>query len=198
MISLSAEASNNSDWANFDVVIAAWYRRARESQMTHYLAANRSAHLSRWLGVPSVLLSAAAGTTLFASLQKDDTSSWMRLAAGLVAVVAAALTALQTFLNSDDRAAKHRTAAAAYGAIRREIEQHQVIRPQSREQATSILEGLRKRLDEIAGTAPDVPDRLWKTAQKEIQHTKRPEGFSAAYLKQNARMSAKESKNQDK
>jgi hypothetical protein len=47
-----------------------------------------------------VALSAAAGTALFASLQKETASVDLRLALGLISVLAGVLAALQTFLGS--------------------------------------------------------------------------------------------------
>lgn len=68
---MTQEDHNNPTWAAAEPVLGAWYRRARESQFAHYAAAARYFALSRLLGVPSVLLSAAAGTTLFATLRED-------------------------------------------------------------------------------------------------------------------------------
>ncbi len=166
-----------SGWHRAQPVVGAWYRRARESQFAHYEAAARYVSLSRLLGVPSVLLSAAAGTTLFATLQEEGAPPGLRLAVGLITLCAAILTALQTFLGFGGLADKHRNAAALYGAVRREIEQHQALPPSSREGVQSAMAQLRGRLDEIASSAPDVPARTWKRAQAAIAHTSRPQGF---------------------
>ena len=73
---------------------------------------------SRLLGIPSVVLSAAVGTTLFATLGRNGASANLRIAAGLVSLFAAVLVALQTFLGLAELADKHRSAASTYGAIR--------------------------------------------------------------------------------
>ena len=164
-------------WPELEAVLGAWYRRARESQFAHYHAANYYAAASRWLGIPSVLLSAIVGTALFATLQQDGIPRALQIGAGLIALTAAALSALQTFLGYDERAAKHRAAAAAYGAVRREIEQHQVLRPRSRTDADSLIDTFRRHLDDVGVSAPDISSRLWKAARIDIAHTSRPEGF---------------------
>ncbi len=155
----------------------AWYRRARESQFAHYAAAARYSARSRLLGIPSVVLSAAVGTTLFATLGRNGASANLRIAAGLVSLFAAVLVALQTFLGLAELADKHRSAASTYGAIRREIEQHQALPPATRDAVQSTMAALRKRLDEIASSSPDVPESIWDKAQKAIADTTRPEGF---------------------
>jgi hypothetical protein len=160
-----------------DAVMGAWYRRAREAQFAQYVAGAHCAALSRWLGVPSILLSAAAGTTLFVTLQHETTSAWLRLALGLVSFAAAMLSALQTYLGLSQLAEKHLTAGAAYGAIRREIEQHQALSASSDDAIEKALSMIRKRLDDTAATAPDVSARLWARAQRSISDTSRPEGF---------------------
>lgn len=165
-------------WPELDAVLGAWYRRARESQFAHYRAANHYAAASRWLGVPSVLLSAVVGTTLFATLQEGGVAPALQVGAALVALAAAALSALQTFLGCDEKAAKHRAAAASYGAVRREIEQHQLMRTQSRTDAEGLVDTLRRHLDDVGASAPDISSRLWKAAQNDIAHTSRPEGFT--------------------
>lgn len=171
------ELSPERGWPELEAVLGSWYRRARESQFAHYHAANHYAASSRWLGIPSVLLSAVVGTALFATLQHNGIPPTLQVGAGLIALTAAALSTLQTFLGYDERAAKHRAAAAAYGAVRREIEQHQVLRPRSRADADSLIDTVRHHLDDVSASSPDISSRLWKAARIDIAHTSRPEGF---------------------
>ena len=105
--------------------------------------------MARLLGVPSVALSAAAGTALFATLQKKSTSVGLRLAIGLVSVLAGVLAALQTFLGYGERADRHRAAASAYGAVRREIEQYHAVSPGNAEDMEAAMQAVRARLDQI-------------------------------------------------
>ncbi|MET7329494.1 SLATT domain-containing protein [Nonomuraea sp. NPDC005650] len=175
-------------WLDASVLLSAWFRRARESQLSHYAAAADCASSNRWLGIPSVVFSAAAGTTLFATAQNPNTSMMVQIAAGFVVLVAGALSALQTFLGLSERADKHLATGAAYGVIRREMEQLQVLRPARIEDLRSALADIRQRLDDISATAPNVPGRVWRKAQRDIAHTTRPEGFTPAYLKNQRRI----------
>lgn len=159
-------------WEEAERVLMVWYRRARESQFAHYRSASRYAFLARLLGIPSVVLSAVAGTALFATLQKETTSFDLRLALGLISVLAGVLAALQTFLGLGARADRHRAAGSAYGAVRREIEQyHAVPPPRTAEAVKAVMNRLRERLDAIAEKAPDVPDRTWDKAWKKASET---------------------------
>jgi hypothetical protein len=174
----AGDSGSVTGWAEAEPVLGAWYRRARESQFAHYKAASRYGALARLLGVPGVVLSAATGTALFATLEKNDASPTLRLVLGLVSVLAATLAALQTFLGFGQRADKHRAAASAYGSIRREIEQYQALPPAFRDGVEAAMERLRARLDEVSTSAPDVPARTWAKAQSAIAETERPEGFT--------------------
>jgi hypothetical protein len=172
------------DALKFDRVVSAWYRRARQSQLSHYVVAARYSALSRRLGVPSVLLSAATGTALFATLKDGWATPTVQISLGCVSLLAAVLSALHTFLNYGQRADQHRAAASRYGAIRREMERYQAFPPAgpgSPAALSATLDALRGRLDEAAQLAPDVPPRLWRKAQADIEHTARPEGFKAEY-----------------
>ena len=160
-----------ASWAETERVLMDWYRRARESQFAHYTAASRYAVLARLLGIPSVVLSAVAGTALFATLQKETASFDLRLTLGLISVLAGVLAALQTFLGYGERADRHRAAGSAYGAVRREIEQYHAVPPRTAEAVEAVMNRLRQRLDAIAERAPDVPDRTWDRAWKKASQS---------------------------
>jgi len=170
-------AAEREAWSAAEPVLGAWYRRARESQFAHYAAAARYARLSKALGVPSLVLATAAGSTLFATLSEDAASVELRLVVGLVTMLAAVLTALQTFLGFGDLAERHRSTASRYGMIRRLIEQHQATLPAPQMGLEAKMDELRGQLDAVGRSAPHVPDRSWAKAQSQIAHTKRPEGF---------------------
>lgn len=165
-----------SSWSVAEPILGAWYRRARESQFAHYVAANRYSRTSKLLGIPSVVLAAAAGSTLLATLN-GSASMELRLVAGFVALLAAVLSALQTFLGLADLSEQHRRTASRYGAIRRQIEQYQATLPIKGMTLSTTMGNLRGCLDDAAEAAPDVPAWAWKKSQSHIEHTERPEGF---------------------
>ncbi|MFJ9830550.1 SLATT domain-containing protein [Streptomyces sp. NPDC101169] len=173
---------NQTAWLDASILLSAWFRRARESQMSHYAAAMRCTSVNRWLGVPSAVFSAAAGTTLFATAQRSNSPTVIQIAAGIVVLAAGTLSALQTFLGLSERAEKHLATGAAYGSLRREIEELQVLRPTRIDDLRSTLTAIRRKLDDISATAPSTPEGVWKKAQRDIEHTNRPEGFTPAYL----------------
>jgi hypothetical protein len=120
-----------------------WWYRANINQQAHYLAGLRFAWLNRFLGIPTVILTAIVGTAVFASLTEGQVSPEWQIAAGLLSILATVLAALQTFLGYSERAANHRRASAEFGAIRREIEQVQASNRSNRSLPSKPRQGLR-------------------------------------------------------
>jgi len=108
--------------------------------------------------LPVVILSAVVGTSLFASLAASDhTGVVVRVVAGAVSLAAAALGSVQTFLKYSEKAEKHRSAAARYGAIRRELEVMLALKRFDDGQ----LEKVRKEIDSLSAEAPEVPKHIF-------------------------------------
>lgn len=143
-----------------------WLRRARESQWGHY-AAERSLLRGHYvIGIPLVLLTAFAGTSIFATISLQ-TDTWFKVAVALTSVVAAILSGLQTFLRNADRASNHRSAGGSYGALRRELEQWLAsggALPSAQELTT-----LRRRLDDLAEHSPAIPPRVWARTERRLE-----------------------------
>lgn len=88
-------------------VLTDWHRRAQESQFSHYEAARYFNWLNNWLGIPALVLSTIVGTSIFASLSEQNVSTTLRVFLGYISLLAACLSALQTFLRFAERAKKH-------------------------------------------------------------------------------------------
>jgi hypothetical protein len=110
------------------------------------------------LGIPLVVLTAVTGTSVFATISATP-QRWFQLLIGGASVTAAVLGALQTFLRPADEVAAHRSAAAAYSALRRTLEQRRV---QSSALPDDALDGARERFADLADRSPVVPPRVWE------------------------------------
>lgn len=82
---------------------------SRFSARGHFEAASSWDKRHLWIGVPATVLAAIAGVSAFVEYE---------IVSGVIALSVAALTALFTFLNPSDRAARHLSAANAYNALR--------------------------------------------------------------------------------
>lgn len=140
-------------------LLADWRRRCRESQCSHYAAADRLFKRNRYIGIPAVVLSAVLGTGVLAS-QHFLEPGW-RIFTGLIGVSAAVLTALQINLNLSERAERHRSAGARFAGVRREIEQLLTLGPEADGGHRRDLDRIRERMDALAEQSPTLPPDLW-------------------------------------
>jgi len=155
----------NENKKSTEELLEDWLRRTRESQFAHFGAANSLSKTHLYLGIPAVVLSTAVGTTIFASLQeKSDTK--IQIAIGTVSLLTATIVALQTFLKLEERAEKHRTAGAAYGSVRREIQQ--LLHTEFGDDMSLVINPLRSRLDDLALESPKISERIWKATENKL------------------------------
>jgi hypothetical protein len=156
----SAEPAAKPEYSVYHL-LENWLRRARECQYGHYAAAGALARRNYWLGIPVVILTGIVGTSVFATLQ-HEVDIRLKIATGLVSVLATVLASLQTFLRVSERAEKHRASGAIYGALAREIEQ-ELNAPGAPQKQREFLDNLRSRMDALAKEAPEIPGYVWKT-----------------------------------
>jgi hypothetical protein len=137
-----------------------WLRRVYAVLAAHHSAAAKFERRHYLIGIPSVSLSAAVGTTIFATLLRNPEPP-AQVAVGLGSVCAAVLTCLLTFLRYDQRAEKHRRAAVKFGILMRELEQQLSLPCSSREELLAFVDGIRKRWDELNEQGPTMPSKVW-------------------------------------
>jgi hypothetical protein len=150
-----------------DELLDKWYLRIKRYQFAHRFASKGLSKLYLILGVLSVLFATMTGTAIFASLEKD-LPGYGKILTGLLSLLAALLSALQTFLQLDERSEMHQRADANYSSIRQKIEQHQAIRFREsveQESLQEFLDIIRQEMDVLARDSPLVPERYWHKAR---------------------------------
>lgn len=157
-----------------------YQKDARESGRGQYKAGDIAAERHVLLGIPVVITTTIVGTSIFASLSADPAIGW-KILVGLISIVAAILSALQTFFNYSEIAEKHRVAGARYGKKRRRFEAF-LLRygdGDSRDAALTDMEKLSDELSKLAEESPRIPDRAWKRALNEMEKKARAAGKAA-------------------
>src|SRR5256885_11332857 len=81
-----------------DALLQDWHNRAAAAQHAHYLLAHRLRRRNLGLGIPAVVFSSIVGTSLFATLTRENVHTSLRILIGCISVLAAAAAALPTFL----------------------------------------------------------------------------------------------------
>src|SRR5437016_8205750 len=122
---MTSSPSPPTETTDPDQLLIIWSDRCRISLDANYQTAVRLDFLHRWSGVTVVIINAVVGTAVFASLSKQADSpgaSLMRAGAGLVSVLAAVLTAVQTSQKFGERAERHRQAGTRFSELKRQTE----------------------------------------------------------------------------
>jgi len=134
--------------------------------MAHYEMANLLSQRGLWLGVPVIIITAVVGTSVFASLPAQAISINAKLAVGVLSLIAAVFSSLQTFFKFSERAEKHKTYGARFGSVRRELEV--LYADESGAHEKDYINMLRKKLDRLAEEAPHVPVKIFARVQKNL------------------------------
>lgn len=128
-----------------------WLRRARESQFNHYRMAVIFERLSKYFGVPVIIVTSIVSASVFTTLKNNESENVKAFALGL-SLLSVVLSSLQTFFNFSDRADKHRKAGADYAAIRRKLE----IFHASSNNNIAALEKIGVELSDLASRVPSL------------------------------------------
>lgn len=137
----------------------------------HHLAATQKSRLNNLFGVPAAIISAIVGTTVFSTLEHNPEAGW-RIVVGLVLILSAVLSTLQTRFNYAEVAGKHKTAGIRYSAVRRHLELFELKFADSALDRQSALVELSKiiaDLEKLADDLPAIPDSQWDKAKAEYE-----------------------------
>jgi hypothetical protein len=145
--------------------LAAQARDARTANVAHLRATDSMGWRNFTLGAIVTVLSAVVASTGFATLHTTD-PSLRGILAGFV-MLAAALSALQTYMRYGNRAAQHREASRNYGVVVRQVALTQEkLRHAARLTADIQAEiaAIEKALDAADRAAPNVSPFIWAWA----------------------------------
>jgi hypothetical protein len=143
-----------------------WLLHSHKGRDRHDQSARYFEKKNSWLGIPTIILSAITGTTIFASLATQDKMLiWVKIIVGLLSVSAAVLASLQTFYNYHERAEKHRSTGVKYKEVIRSIEKNTLARGFSQQEIDNIY----NRLNEIEESAPVVPDVIYSKIESQYK-----------------------------
>ena len=132
----------------------------------HYAAETPWYHLNYWLGIPSMMISAITGASAFSKFENHE---WVT--AG-IALIAAGLAALLTFLDPFKRASVHHTTGRGFEALYHAA--GRLVRLETPAE-TARVDALEKKLaeltlkfDELLQSSPALPGRAYAIAEKKL------------------------------
>jgi hypothetical protein len=141
-------------------LLRGWLLHAHKGRDRHDLAARQCDQQRYWLGIPATIISAIVGTATFAALQVSS-GPRTQLIVGVLAVLAAILTGLQSFLDLGARAERHRFAGAKYKAVIRHMEQLGIGTISLQSLDAPVITELRTTLDNLEEEMPVVPPNVY-------------------------------------
>ena len=136
------------------------------SSKGHFYAGQRWSNLHLWIGVPAAILAAIAGASALSEFQSHS------LVAGILSIVVAALTAIATFVNPNERATTHKNAGNKYNSLRNRSRIFYTIEMSSENNLDKLaerlksLDGQRNKLNE---ESPQIPKWAFKKGRKGIE-----------------------------
>lgn len=124
------------------------------------------------IGVSITVIAGLGGSAFLVNLKQQfpTTSPAISIGIGMMLLVAALLSAMQTLLRLDERAQKHLSSATKYSAARRLIDQS-LATVRSGNVLKEQIDELRQLLDALATESPQIPDRLLKSIEKHMPPT---------------------------
>jgi hypothetical protein len=137
----------------------------------HHRAATVYERNNKWLGVAAVVFSAIVGSSIFASLSVEGANKGAVVAAGLLSLAAAVLSALQTFLGYAKIAQEHKMAAAGYEAVRRKLDILLIEIAEDRRGGPLLpkLSPIVDELNAVTKASPTIPDAIFERAKRSIE-----------------------------
>lgn len=132
----------------------------------HFAAAHFWTNFHLWIGIPTVILAAIAGTFSFAQFTNHS------LISGVMSIIVVVLTAIATFLNPKERSGNHLSSGNNYDSLQCRIRIFWSIecrKENSDDLLTDRLKDLSDERDRINRDCPQVPKLAYLKAKKGIE-----------------------------
>lgn len=129
-----------------------WKQRVNDNQKASYALAIKHNKYHYWIGLPATILTTIAGATLIAEAEEPR----IRITVGIVGIIAAILSAIQTFYSHAKRAENHRFVASQLVHVRRDIEIFERFVPDSKSEREQRIREIDERISQIENDAPAI------------------------------------------
>src|SRR5438093_3695223 len=146
-------------------LLLGWLVHAHKGRDRHDLAARIYERGRYLLGIPTLVASTIVGTAVFQALSSPaarPTPLWV----GLFSLLAATLTALQTFLDLPTRSAQHRATGVKYKAAIRDLEQMRAAIAAGPPLSAEHINTARAVLDTLEEQAPVIMPRIFSAIER--------------------------------
>jgi hypothetical protein len=131
----------------------------------HFYASQKWETMYLWIGCISAVLSAIAGASALSQFKYHN------VVAGVLSIIVAALTAIITFINPNEKVSVHRDAGNNYNALRNNsrIFYDVEIRGMKENKAIDVLKSINNERNKLNLKSVQVPKWAFKKARKGIE-----------------------------
>jgi len=150
-------SSDVNSYDNPQALLLSWRNVALNSSRMHYEAQRLFGGRNRLLGGSATFFTTVVGATVVKEIGGASSDPRVRWLIGAMALLASVLTALHTFLGYAARTANHRSTAAGYAAVVRQIDEELAFFGSNTDELKNTAESIRARLDSLSRDAPEVP-----------------------------------------
>lgn len=145
--------------------------------LAHKYAARRWSSIHLWLGIPSTVLAGVSGVS---ALSRFDTS---QIITGILSILAASLTALNTFLDPSKRSNNHLSSSSKYEQLRLQIKNSVIFLQSENGIVTDLVSGIpspqsllekfefiSNELQKISSESPILPEWSIRRAKRALRN----------------------------
>jgi len=156
---MSAESKVTKGIAN---LIRQRYEEVYRNEQARYQCAKEYRRLHYWLGIPTVIITAAISSSLFYLLENNATQ-YQKLILAAISAIAAILVSIQTFLEPSKLAEKNVDCGRGLYGLRMKLENFMAkLDSVGDREAEQFLEQTSTEMEKISAGVPEIPTRIWK------------------------------------
>lgn len=142
-------------------ILKKWSSMAKTYSTMHSISSEYYSKLDKRLGIPVILLGAAASSSIFTTnSQNDDKNIWTYINGGMVLIMTG-ISGIAKFLGTNEKQAKHTAASFKYTHISMDIDTLLSFpRSDRTEQPRQFINDIKLSILEVREHAPDLPTWL--------------------------------------
>ena len=136
-------------------LLQSWRHELNILLRSHYSRSISIRRMNYILGVPVILIAMAVASYIFFTINHNP-NFWVKMIAGMLLLLSAIFTSLQTFLKYSEQAENHRNASARYQSLHHAVDQRLAFAPKDERALVEWCDKLRDRWDELNLEVPNV------------------------------------------
>ena len=153
---------NNQHWTpEQEKLLKMWAEKASGYRWMHSRTEKHYNKLSKFLGIPLIVLNTVAGTTLFSTMDSNY-SKYFQVAVGITTMFTTILAGIQNFLGLGKLAEKHRASSGLFSNYVRDIAAELSLPPYERVDARDYVKICRMGYGKLIRESPPIPDTIIK------------------------------------